>query len=84
MFVTTYNIRRTTHAQCYVVCCVRPVDYIAMHAGISTCWVGFSFLSRPEPYISIPVNTLPEDVNAKTNCIEFTKIIGLPLNEVLT
>jgi len=39
------------------VCCVRPVDRPAMHVGISTCWAGFSFLSRPEPYTSIPVNS---------------------------
>ena len=40
----------------YVVCCVRLVDRRATHVGISTCWAGVLFISRPEPYTSIPVN----------------------------
>ena len=41
---TTYDVRRTTHARRYVVCCVRPVDRPAMHVGISTPYV---FCAQP-------------------------------------
>ena len=44
----------TTHDA--TLCVVFFVDRRVTHVGISTPWAGFLFLSRPEPYTSIPVN----------------------------